>query len=144
MKVAGFGVSANVDWSNSKSQSVGSGSSTSNTNGRSLSFGLGDPDRGDSFDVIIRRDPEYGTPVFITRAGRSRCRNETGTMSRESLETHWIPVNSNTAKLEVRITGLDTENEAFSYYLTGICHEDIISPGQYGYEKKILEYQDFL
>lgn len=82
-----------------------------------------DADRGDMFDVIIRRDPVYNTPVFITRSGRSRCLYEQGTVARESLELRWKPSgfsstsDSYTAVLEISNTGVNTENEEFAYYL---------------------------
>ena len=124
VNVAGFGLSANINWDYSNSEQLGTESSVDSGNERSLSFELSDPDRGDSFDVIIRRDPVYGTPVYITRAGRSRCRQESGTVARESLVLSWPqgfqqqPASDVfSAVLEVANTGLETETEPFSYYL---------------------------
>lgn len=203
ISVAGFGLSANINWDYSNSRDVSSGSDSDSGNERTLSFELSDPDRGDTFDVIVRRDPVYNPPIFITRSGRSRCKNETGTVARESLQLSWAgnatrTENVQTVSLEVYNTGLDTELESFSYYLnldtetniygwsvtangvpmfqysvrftvpsrnlttnsinilvaitnangvkgtatlrfrlTGICYEDIISPGQYAMQETL-------
>ena len=39
---------------------------------------------GDYFAVRIAEDPVYGTPVFTTMGGQSKCPGETGTSRRES------------------------------------------------------------
>ena len=39
---------------------------------------------GDFFVVRITSDPVYGTPVFSTLGGESKCPGETGTSRRES------------------------------------------------------------
>ena len=51
----------------------------------SVSFTLKDSDVGDMFDVAIFKDPVYGTPVFQTKSGRSKCPHETQTVSREKI-----------------------------------------------------------
>ena len=51
----------------------------------SVSFTLQDSDVGDMFDVAIFKDPVYGTPVFRTKSGRSKCPHETHTVSREKI-----------------------------------------------------------
>ena len=122
VNVAGFGLSASINWEYSNSEEVDGGSDLSSGNDRSLSFELSDPDRGDSFDVVIRRDPVYNTPVFITRAGKSRCQYEQGTVVRESLAPTWstngsLATDVYSAVLQVANTGLATETEAFSYYV---------------------------
>lgn len=57
-----------------------------NGNNRVDSFTLNDDDAGDHFDVLIKRDPEYDTPMFLTNAGRSSCPFESGTVPREGVE----------------------------------------------------------
>lgn len=57
-----------------------------NGNNRVDSFTLSDDDAGDHFDVLIKRDPEYDTPMFLTNAGRSSCPFESGTVPREGVE----------------------------------------------------------
>lgn len=42
---------------------------------------------GDYFAVRVTEDPVYGTPVFTTMGGQSRCPGETGTNRRESQVT---------------------------------------------------------
>ena len=39
---------------------------------------------GDFFAVRITEDPVYGTPIFTTVGGKSKCPGETGTTRRES------------------------------------------------------------
>ena len=51
---------------------------------RSVTVSLGDNDIGDFFAVRITEDPVYGTPVFTTMGGASKCPGETGTSRRES------------------------------------------------------------
>jgi hypothetical protein len=49
-------------------------SNEGNTKGKASSstFTLSDPDVGDEFDVQVYRDPVYGSPFFLTKAGRSK------------------------------------------------------------------------
>lgn len=91
-------------------------------NSRMLTFTLADRDRGDAFDVVIKRDEFYDTPVFFLRSGRSRCKHEQGTIARANLNTTW----SNTVNFSptVRMQNLTiinqdiaTETEEFSYFL---------------------------
>lgn len=51
---------------------------------RTVTITLGDGDPGDYFALRITEDPVYGTPVFTTLGGQSRCPGETGTSRRES------------------------------------------------------------
>ncbi len=55
-------------------------------NSRVDSFTFTDDDDGDQFNVSIRRDPEYDTPMFLTRAGLSMCPYESGTVPRQGVE----------------------------------------------------------
>ena len=48
-----------------------------------VEFTLADDDALDMFDVMVKRDPVYGTPVFDVVAGRSMCPHEKGTDPRE-------------------------------------------------------------
>jgi hypothetical protein len=57
-----------------------------NTRTQKVHVTLGDEDSGDMFDVEVKIDPVYGTPVFITKGGQSRCPHEQGTLSRESIK----------------------------------------------------------
>ena len=40
--------------------------------------------QGDYFAVRVTEDPVFGTPVFTTMGGQSKCPGETGTSRRES------------------------------------------------------------
>ena len=40
--------------------------------------------KGDYFAVRVTEDPVFGTPVFTTMGGQSKCPGETGTSRRES------------------------------------------------------------
>ena len=51
---------------------------------RTVTVALEDDDDGDFFAVRITEDPVYGTPVFTTMGGASKCPGETGTSRRES------------------------------------------------------------
>lgn len=48
-----------------------------------ITFGLGDPDDGDELVVDIYHDPVYGSFVFDTVGGRTKCRWEPGTAKGE-------------------------------------------------------------
>lgn len=60
--------------------------STDNGNNRVDSFTFKDDDAGDQFDVSIKRDKQYDTPMFLTNGGRSSCPFESGTVPREGVE----------------------------------------------------------
>ncbi|MFA8299121.1 MAG: LamG-like jellyroll fold domain-containing protein [Hyphomicrobiales bacterium] len=52
----------------------------------SFTMRFADDDIGDQFDVIIKQDPEFGSPIFKTRSGRSMAPFEQGTVPREAVE----------------------------------------------------------
>ncbi|RBW62383.1 hypothetical protein DS884_01940 [Tenacibaculum sp. E3R01] len=81
--------------------------SDENGNNRVDSFTLNDDDAGDHFDVLIRRDPEYDTPMFLTNAGRSSCPFESGTVPREGVEL-----------IVDKVVGYGTGDESILYNLT--------------------------
>lgn len=60
------------------------GNSTSTT--VSYGFSLSDDDNGDQFNIAIKKDPVYSTPIFKTKAGQSMCPYEAGTQPREGVE----------------------------------------------------------
>ncbi|CAL2103535.1 conserved protein of unknown function precursor containing a type A C-terminal secretion signal [Tenacibaculum sp. 190130A14a] len=78
-----------------------------NGNNRVDSFTLSDDDAGDHFDVLIKRDPEYDTPMFLTNAGRSSCPFESGTVPREGVEL-----------IVDKVVGYGTGDESILYNLT--------------------------
>jgi len=51
---------------------------------KTIVVSLEDDDMGDYFVVRVTEDPVYGTPVFTTMGGQSKCPGETGTNRRES------------------------------------------------------------
>lgn len=51
---------------------------------RTVTIVLDDADQGDYFAIRLAEDPVYGTPVFFTVGGQSKCPGETGTSRRES------------------------------------------------------------
>ena len=63
---------------------LGKSSVEQHANERTVTVSLGDGDGGDFFAVRITEDPVYGTPVFTTMGGASKCPGETGTSRRES------------------------------------------------------------
>ena len=53
--------------------------STTRESETEISFSLGDPDDGDEIVVEIFHDPVFGSFVFDTISGRTRCRHEPNT-----------------------------------------------------------------
>ena len=84
--VVGVGLLIESDWSFSTDQSRSTDTERGVSGSNSLSFSLSDSDLKDSFDVAIRCDTYYGAPVFVTTAGKSRCKAEANTVAREQLE----------------------------------------------------------
>ncbi|CAL6288116.1 unnamed protein product [Bathycoccus prasinos] len=57
-----------------------------------VSYSLGDPDPYDKFVVAVSTDKRFGTPIFRTVGGASKCPGEPNTLWRESgliVETAW-------------------------------------------------------
>merc|ERR1712038_769268 len=52
---------------------------TSKTDATSIGFTLGDDDPGDEFVVDVYFDDKFGTMIFDTTAGRSKCPHEANT-----------------------------------------------------------------
>ena len=64
-----------------------------NKNGRVVSkYVLGDPQFGDKFVLSVGADRRFGTPVFATMGGRSKCPGELGMVFRESDVSLIIPL----------------------------------------------------
>lgn len=90
---------------------------------QSVSFTLGDPEPGDIFDVEVRIDELYGTPVFVTRGGQSRCPSEANTLPRETIRAQlgfsrlsMVPPNS-IARVPLILDNQSPTREQFSYKL---------------------------
>ena len=83
-----------------------------NTNAYNMghSFTLSDDDAGDHFNVTIKRDPNYGTPIFQTTAGQSSCPFETGTQPREGVELTSDRYNANVLSGEAAVYNLTLRN----------------------------------
>ena len=76
---------------------------------------------GDYFVVRITEDPVYGTPIFTTMGGQSRCPGETATAKRDSnvniLEIkHRCGPNMNSICDETTLAAGDTANFAVIIY----------------------------
>eukprot|EP01035_Chromulina_nebulosa_P063886 gene63886-87375_t len=78
------GITKDSDEGTGHSISIGKTSDSSHSFERSVSIVLDDVDYGDYFAVRITEDPVYGTPVFTTMGGQSKCPGESGTNRRES------------------------------------------------------------
>jgi hypothetical protein len=64
-----------------------------NKNGQlHASYSLGDAEFGDKFVVKVGTDKRFGTPIFVTKGGRSMCPGEIGTVFRESGMSLEIPL----------------------------------------------------
>jgi hypothetical protein len=70
--------------SNGDSASDDAGQSNSKGYSATVSYTLGDPDVKDKFIVKIETNAAYGTPVFYTLAGASKCPWEPNTTPREA------------------------------------------------------------
>ncbi|MFA8451457.1 MAG: LamG-like jellyroll fold domain-containing protein [Bacteroidales bacterium] len=57
-----------------------------NQSSESFTINFSDDDDGDQFDILIRKDPDFGCPIFKTRSGSSMCPFEEGTQPREGVE----------------------------------------------------------
>ena len=73
----------------SESKTVGLDTNSGGTTGNTLTVYLGDPDEGDLFNVVIRQDTTFGSPVYVTMSGQSRCPVEAGTLARENPNIQW-------------------------------------------------------
>jgi len=84
--VLALGSSGNFKLSSVSSNSFATTRDTeqSHQSERTVTVNFGDADQGDYFAVRITDDPVYGTPVFTTMGGQSKCPGETGTSRRES------------------------------------------------------------
>ena len=105
-----------------KGQEVNNNKQSTSVNTITVHFG--DPDLGDLFDVTILKDDVFGTPVYFTSAGQSRCPSEAGTLAREAPSMQWAanynfnllnPYEVATAVLQV--TSASPTNEPFMYVL---------------------------
>ena len=85
-KIFGIGLTADVSGGLTNKFTVHLGKTSEEVHGvdRSVTISLDDDDNGDFFAVRITEDPVYGTPVFTTMGGTSKCPGETGTSRRES------------------------------------------------------------
>jgi hypothetical protein len=88
-----------------------------------LHIALGDSDIGDVFDVEIRTDPKYGTPVYVLHGGQSRCPYEEGTLPREhmraqigSAQTTFLPPNA-VSRIPLLLNNLSPTKEYWMYSL---------------------------
>lgn len=93
------------------------------TNARTqkLTVTLGDADSGDSFDVEVKIDPVYGTPVYVVKGGQSRCPSEAGTLSREDIKAQlgdgqlsFVPPEG-TARVSLILDNQSPTHESFIY-----------------------------
>jgi len=65
---------------------TGSSESSSVSTTTETGFTLSDPELGDSFVTEVLTDPIFGTPLFRTLSGASRCIWEPGTVRREQID----------------------------------------------------------
>ena len=79
----GFGAKAESKMKNSWMLTRGMSQENEKAKRTVVSYTLADPDPNDEFDVQILMDPVYGTPIFRTISGISKCIWEPNTMNRE-------------------------------------------------------------
>ena len=106
-----------------------------------VGFTIGDDNAGDQIGVSIFADPVYGTPIFVTTGGWTRCPREPGTNPREEMrvfpETDELnPIElvqeDPSAEIELDISGLLTSQRlndgggSFTFLLQ-VYNEDDLS-----------------
>ena len=107
------------------SLNVLSGSETDSDDSQSntVSFTLADPDQGDLFSVVVRKDTVYGSPVYVTTSGRSRCAAENNTIARESVSLQLSTASfsgidpTDTVTTTLTLTNNAPFGETFGYFL---------------------------
>ena len=67
VNVGGSGIEGSYEFKTRKS--FGQNVANTNNNSTTIAYRLYDDDAGDLFKVKIVRDPDYGTPIFLTSAG---------------------------------------------------------------------------
>ena len=72
-----------------REHSVEKGKGYDLSSGETFGFTLGDEMMGNLYDVQIKRDPIYGTPVFETLGGRSACPHQANTDAREKFSLRY-------------------------------------------------------
>lgn len=97
---------------------------TTNTRSGGYSFTLTDDDPGDQFNVDIKKDDRYGTPIFGVTAGQSGCPFEAGTQPREGVELvsdqyeiHALTGETAVYNLSLRNTQLAVDNTPKQYFI---------------------------
>jgi hypothetical protein len=127
MKLLGFKASVSGSLSATFNFDVGQSSSSSVSTSVETGFTLSDPELGDSFVTEITSDPVYGTPLFRTLSGQSRCIWEPGTVRREQIELKFadgsnykefpnVPPDES-FPVELRICNNSPEESVFDYKL---------------------------
>ena len=120
-----FGAKVAFDTTIEASINIQSGKETDITNSQSntVEFTLEDPDQGDQFSVIILKDTVYGSPVYVTTSGRSRCSNEANTIAREAVTMQLSTASfagidpTSTVTTTLTLTNESPFGETFGYYL---------------------------
>lgn len=82
--VAGDHGEVDIGLQTQRNINVGKGTDQAHEYEREVTVSLGDGDDGDYFAIRITEDPVYGTPVFTTMGGASKCPGETATSRRDS------------------------------------------------------------
>ncbi|SNR15303.1 Protein of unknown function precursor. Putative carbohydrate binding protein [Tenacibaculum jejuense] len=80
------GVSSKFEYTNTVNTALGGGFEITDETNTLVQYTLTDGDAGDRFALEIRRDPNYGVPIFKTLAGKSSCPAERGTQIRTGVE----------------------------------------------------------
>jgi hypothetical protein len=94
------------------------GSDNSNGSSTGVSFTLADGDQGDQFYVLMRRDTDYNTPIFLTIGGRSSCPYERNTQPREGVRIETLNGNTQVtpagtkAVYQLRLTNTQISEDA--------------------------------
>ncbi|RYZ30649.1 MAG: hypothetical protein EOO10_02080 [Chitinophagaceae bacterium] len=84
LEIAGSGVSGGVNIG--FKMETGESKTTTATKSTTVSYTIDDDDPGDNFTVDIKKDPVYGTPVFVLVAGSASCPDEPIAQKRDNAQ----------------------------------------------------------
>jgi hypothetical protein len=121
LSIIGFGIAATAKGLYARAQTGSRTGSGAKARAQSMTVSLGDGDQGDIFDVEIKIDKKYGTPVFVVHGGQSRCPYEEGTLAREhmrgqlgSAQTTFLQPDG-VSRVPLLLNNLSPTKESWSY-----------------------------
>ncbi len=86
VKIGTGPLSSEFEYSSIINTVMGASFEIGNEDTKLIEYTLSDDEPGDRFSLQIKRDPNYGVPIFKTLAGQSSCPAERGTQIRTGVE----------------------------------------------------------